>query len=140
MHVSCGFLTLFLIGGGGSGKGRASSQSQNVVIKKTKKAEVEASVRVILRTAIFNTDGSDRNPLLDLGPMCNFSSPSLPVPLRPFEFATVLSRPDLQKAFRMAKDSLEASHEESGFGWDDDEKKEELRMEQARFVLVRGER
>jgi GNAT superfamily N-acetyltransferase len=53
------------------------------------------------------------------------------------EFSAKLSRNDANWAFDLTKSHMETIYENSGYGWDDEDKMRELTEQGARFLLVR---
>jgi hypothetical protein len=53
------------------------------------------------------------------------------------EFTPKLKPDDAEWVFELIKENMEDIYEESGYGWDDEDKRDELLEQGARFLLVR---
>jgi GNAT superfamily N-acetyltransferase len=127
------------VGGGGSSKGgsykaRASTQNQRVGYSKALQTPQEHIIT--LRRALVNDDGTDRNVLTDVAAFCQYDRNNLNVSL---EFVPgKKAKKDLRQfMFRLTKANMEEEYNSSGYGWDDEDKKDELRDDAARFVVIR---
>mmetsp|Transcript_2436 Transcript_2436/g.2555 ORF Transcript_2436/g.2555 Transcript_2436/m.2555 type:complete len:356 (+) Transcript_2436:117-1184(+) len=100
--------------------------------RKTK--EINDSV-VVLRNAIFTASGRDKDVTEGIAPQ--FLSYNRNDLLLNIEFSAKLSRADANWAFDLTKLHMEDIYENSGYGWDDEDKMRELTEQGARFLLVR---
>jgi GNAT superfamily N-acetyltransferase len=53
------------------------------------------------------------------------------------EFSPKLTRSEVDWAFDLTKEHMEDRYDNSGYGWDDDDKRRELTEQGTRFILVR---
>lgn len=119
---------------GGSSKG--GSSSQNLSEKKMRKMETKALEEklIVLRGALFEADGSDKNVCATLGPFLKYDRNGLNVAV---EFKTRLGDADRKWAFGLVKKTMEAKYDAAGYGWDDADKDKELSEDGGRFLLFR---
>lgn len=89
----------------------------------------------MLRAALFNEDGSDRDPTVSFGPFKSFDRNGLNVAI---EFTAKLPRAVRTWAFDLTKEDMEEKYEAAGYGWDDEDKLKELSEDGARFLVVRA--
>lgn len=101
--------------------------------RKTK--EINDAV-VILRSAIFTRSGRDKDVTEGIAPQfLTYSRNDMKLTI---EFSAKLSRADANWAFDLTKTHMENVYENSGYGWDDEDKMRELTEQGARFLLVRS--
>jgi hypothetical protein len=55
------------------------------------------------------------------------------------KFSTKLSEDEVEWAFNLVKDNMEDVYDASGYGWDDDDKMNELKEDGARFLLIKSD-
>eukprot|EP01031_Cornospumella_fuschlensis_P036623 gene36623-44426_t len=126
-------------GGGGTAKGGGKNRvgGGSVAVKKTKArqtAAIDANV-MALREALFKENGKDKDVTEGLAKsFLEYKINDAPYSI---SFATHLSDDDLDWAFEITKEHMFAIYDSSGFGWDDDDKMEELTEKGARFLVVR---
>lgn len=126
-------------GGGGTAKGGGRNRvgGGSVAVKKTKArqtAAIDANV-MALREALFKENGKDKDVTEGLAK--SFLEYSINESKYSISFATYLSDDDLDWAFDITKEHMHAIYDACGFGWDDDDKMEELTEKGARFLVVR---
>ena len=102
------------------------------VARKTK--DIDEKV-ISLRSAIFLPNGKDKDVTATIAPaFLNYNRNSLNIQI---SFASKLSNEQLDWAFEMAKDNMEERYDQSGYGWDDEDKERELTEPGTRFLLIR---
>jgi GNAT superfamily N-acetyltransferase len=129
---------------GSSGKSRSSGGKGQAITKskEMKTTKAGADQIVYLRGAIYDENGQDRNVL---EPLSAFTSLRLAATDTTEEeqltisFATgkQVPRPDLRFMFNLSKENMEDIYNESEYGWDDDDKRSELKDAATRHLLVR---
>jgi hypothetical protein len=88
---------------------------------------------VVLRGALRDGNGDDKNVLTDFSRISSFKRNGLNIKL---EFHTNPLPYKLAKfAFRLSKAQLEPTYEKSGYGWYDEEKKDELKIAGGRYIF-----
>ena len=119
-------------GGGKTRSGGGSVKIKKTVARKTK--DVNDSV-IVLRSALFTPAGSDKNVAEGIAPaFMKYDRNDLDVVI---QFTTKLSKQEFTFAFDLTKEHMEDIYEESGYGWDDSDKKSELNEQGTRFLLIR---
>eukprot|EP00976_Prorocentrum_cordatum_P106162 1194397-Prorocentrum_minimum.AAC.2 len=92
---------------------------------------------VLLRKALRTEQGSDKDVLAELVPAFHsFDRNGLKLDI---QFTTRLSKSERTFAFDLTKQNMQSVVDSSGFGWDKNEKMEELTEKSARFLVVRDE-
>lgn len=115
-----------------SGGGVQTTQRTMKLNRKTK--EIDDKV-ITLRSAIFNANGKDKDVTEGIAPaFMSYVRNGINCTI---SFASRLTKKELQWAFDMVKDNMEDRYEESGYGWDDEDKRSELSEDCTRFLLVR---
>ncbi len=76
---------------------------------------------ILLRSALFNEDGTDKNVLLPFAAMCMFDRGGLDASIT-LETRTEMSKVTRQWAFDLTKENVAEAYDDSGYGWDDDDK------------------
>lgn len=113
-------------GGGGS-----------VLITKTKARQtvtINDSI-MTLRSAIFASSGQDKDVLSSISPaFLSYKRNGLDVVIS-LQFS--LSKDDLNWFFHEIKSNMEDIYDESGYGWDDDDKLMELNEDGKRYLVIR---
>lgn len=90
---------------------------------------------VVLRSALFEENGRDKDVTKDIAKsFMKFDRNGLDLSI---EFATKLSKEDAKWAFDLVKETMEEKYEQSGYGWDDEDKMRELTEKGTRFLIVR---
>jgi len=90
---------------------------------------------VVLRSALFEESGKDKDVTKDIAKsFMKFDRNGLDVTI---DFATKLSKEEAKWAFDLVKETMEDKYEESGYGWDDEDKLRELTEKGTRFLVVR---
>jgi hypothetical protein len=107
------------------------------VISKSKERETKSINEniIALRSAIFNENGTDKN-------VCEGISSSLMKYERngidvSIEFSSKLILKETDWAFDLVKENMEDVYDNSGYGWDDDDKYRELTEKGTRFLCIR---
>ena len=110
-----------MVQGGGQSKGGASkggSSSEKLSEKKMRKMETRnlEEKLIVLRGALFEADGKDKDVCAALGPFMKYDRNGLDVKI---SFAPRL-KDDVKKwAFKAVKDTMEDKYDAAGYGWDD---------------------
>jgi GNAT superfamily N-acetyltransferase len=116
-----------------------SNAASNVVETKKSKARATAAINehiMVLRAALFTPQGRDKNVTDGIAPaFLKYDRNGVNVVI---SFASKLTKDELRWAFDECKLNMEDRYEESGYGWDDEDKKKEFTEEGTRFLLVRG--
>lgn len=90
---------------------------------------------VVLRSALFEENGEDKDVTQNIAKsFMKFDRNGLDVSI---EFLTKLSKDEAKWAFELVKENMEDKYEESGYGWDDEDKERELTEKGTRFLIVR---
>lgn len=126
-------------GGGGTAKGGGKNRSGGGTVKiETVKERQTKSINdniMLLRQALFEETGKDKDVTKDIAKaFMKYSKNGLNVSI---EFATRLSKEVAEWAFDLVKENMEEKYDQSGYGWDDSDKKKELTEKGARFLIVR---
>lgn len=96
--------------------------------------EINDSV-LILRNAIFTPAGRDKDITEGIAPQfLTYTRNGVRLSI---EFSPKLLRTEANFAFELTKANMEKIYESSGYGWDDDDKMQELTEQGARFLLIR---
>ncbi|GMH60768.1 hypothetical protein TrRE_jg11699, partial [Triparma retinervis] len=128
------------VGGKSGGKGGAkktkSKGNGEDVKTTTRKLTTSQEILFKLRGVLFEATGKDRT---DFGIpdvlMCKkFGETKISLTL-----SGAVPRDDKIPIFAMIKNSMEEQYEDSGFGWDDADKKKELGEKGGRFLIARDE-
>jgi ribosomal protein S18 acetylase RimI-like enzyme len=91
---------------------------------------------VLLRKALRTDQGTDKDVLAELAPAFHrYNRNGLNLDVL---FKTRLTRSERLFAFELNKQNMRAVVNASGFGWDTEEKMEELTDKSARFLLIRS--
>jgi GNAT superfamily N-acetyltransferase len=126
-------------GGGGTAKGGGKYRSGggSVTIKKSKTMQTKAidGNVVKLRAALFDEQGKDKDVTGGIAKsfLC-FERDGVCVDIC---FSAKLSSREVNWAFDLVKENMEAVYDDSGYGWDDDDKERELSEQGARFLLLK---
>ena len=124
-------------GGGGSSKSKSRGGGAEAITH-TKELKTKAIPDQImpLRAALYDNDGKDKNVLKSLNAnFAKYHKNGLDCEL---EFSHKLTKKEFEWAFELTKGHMEDIYEDSGYGWDDDEKRDDLREEGARFIIARN--
>lgn len=125
-------------GGGGSSKGGKSRSSGGAVKVETSKPRQTAAIDnniIILRSALRDDFGKDKDVTKDIArAFMKFDRNGLDLSI---EFATKLTPEEAKWAFDLAKDTMEDKYDDSGYGWNDDDKMSELTEKGTRFLIAR---
>jgi predicted acetyltransferase len=129
--------------GGSSGKSRSGGGKGKAIHKSKQMQSTKAGADqiVYLRGAIYDENGNDRDLL---APLAAFTSLRLAATETAEEeqltisFATGKSAPRkfLKQMFGVSKSTMEEVYDASGYGWDDDDKRSELKDSSTRHLLV----
>lgn len=126
-------------GGGGTarGGGKTRSVGGSDTIKKSKARQTAAIDEniLLLREALFQENGKDKDVTQAIAKaflQYEYEGKKLQI-----SFTPRLSDKEVRWAFDLTKDRMEKIYNESGYGWDDEDKEQELTEQGARFLLVR---
>merc|ERR1712086_790621 len=103
--------------------------------------QTPAECRLRLRNALFNDDGTDKDVSKDFEPFLTFKKGDLEANIV-FHTGKKLHKkhPQLLKFFfATTKEQQGEAYDSSGYGWDDDDKKNELGDRATRFLVVETE-
>lgn len=126
-------------GGGGTarGGGRNVSKGGSDKIVKTearKTKDIEESI-LVLRQALFNDNGKDKNVTSAIAPLfMQYNRNGLDCEIT---FAHKLTDSELDWAFTLTKSTMEERYDASGYGWDDEDKEQSFIEPGTRFLLVK---
>ena len=126
-------------GGGGTAKGGGKNKSGGGSIKITRTEErktkaIDENV-ITLRKAVFDDNGKDKDVTAGIAPaFMKYDRNGLECDIK---FTTKLTPEEFNWAFDLIKLNMEERYDESGYGWDDEDKKGELDEKGTRFLLVR---
>lgn len=127
------------IGGGKSNRGVSKSKhgGGTITIKKSvarKTTDVNDSI-IRLREAVFTSSGQDKDVTQGIAPaFMKYDRNGLNLEI---VFSSKLNRAELQWAFNLTKSHMESVYDDSGYGWDDNDKMRELSEQGARFLIAR---
>ena len=126
-------------GGGGTAKGGGKSRSGggSVAITTTKKRETVAinDSLLVLRSALFTPSGADKNVIQGIAPaFLKYDRNDLAVDI---EFQCKLSSSETNFCLDTIKRHMEERYDDSGYGWDDEDKRMEPDEDGKRFLIVR---
>ena len=123
--------------GGSSSKARSKTSKQTVTKTKARTmGSVEDQKLIVLRAALFDAAGADVDCL---APFRAFSSMKLSdEETLTVTFATgkTLPRDQMKACFNMSKAHMEEIYDASEYGWDDDDKKSELKDASSRLLIA----
>lgn len=124
-------------GGGGSSKSKSrGGGAETITHTKELKTKAIPDQVMPLRAALYDNDGKDKNVLKSLNAnFAKYNKNGLDCEL---EFSPKLTKKEFEWAFDLTKEHMEDVYEESGYGWDDDEKRDDLREDGARFIIARN--
>ena len=118
---------------GGSGKSRSGGGSESVVRSKSLKTPSECLV--LMRSALRDESGRDRDVLAKFAPLVKFNRNGLDLQVR-LHTGTNLPKDTHRFAKKLAKKQMKQIYDESGYGWDDDEYSEALREPEGRTLVA----
>lgn len=121
--------------GGAGGKGVSSHSTTTTKTTKTKTAGVGADM-VLLRAALRDQDGKDLNVLKPFERMAKYKRNGLDVKME-LHFAK-LDRRLFKWALLLNKQNVKQAYNECGYGWDEDEVRDELNERANRFIFLRN--
>lgn len=126
-------------GGGGTARGGGKNRSGGGTIKTTKSKDMktkELEEKIIhLRKALFADNGKDKDVTAGIAPaFMKYDRNGLNAEIK---FSHCLTNDEADWAFDLVKSNMEEVYDASGYGWDDDDKLQELTEKGARFLLVR---
>jgi ribosomal protein S18 acetylase RimI-like enzyme len=123
---------------GGSSGGKSTTKSkEEIVSKKDMRTTAAGQDKILrLRAAIFDDSGADRNVLLDFAPFAKYEKNGLDLVIE-FRTGTKLGEEVSDWAFELVKKHMEEEYDNSGYGWDDYDKMDELNDQASRFLVVR---
>ena len=125
---------------GGKAKGsKASSKSCGSEAVSTRHEKLETSkngnVVTLLRRALRNDDGSDRDLLADFPSFATFKRNGLQLGIE-FRCGKTLTKAESASCFEMTKAHMQSEYDSSGYGWDNDDKWAEITCREARLLLL----
>jgi len=121
--------------GSGSGKSRAGGGSVKIIHKKDRETKAINENILALRAALFTSAGKDKNVLDGIAaPFMTYDRNGVKATI---ELKFKLNKEEQDFAFNLTKANMEDIYEESGYGWDDSEKKRELTENGLRVLLIR---
>mgnify|MGYP001058549488 CR=1 FL=1 len=124
--------------GGRQKGGKARSRGGDIKITRKAKLLTEQDTLVRIRGALFADDGSDRDVTAKMPPvMLNYKKNGLNASIK-FYAGRVPAKAKLF-AFRCAKENMEDLYDDSGYGWDDEDKRRELGEKACRFLVAYDE-
>mmetsp|Transcript_50570 Transcript_50570/g.83822 ORF Transcript_50570/g.83822 Transcript_50570/m.83822 type:complete len:503 (+) Transcript_50570:42-1550(+) len=131
-------------GGGGSkggGKSKSKGCGSDVAAVRHEKllTSGNSDVVTLLRCALRNDDGSDKDLLADFPSFTTFKRNGLNLNIE-FHCGKALSRADAAACFEMVKTHMEDEYDDSGYGWDDNDKWSEITSRESRLLLLRDNR
>lgn len=94
-----------------------------------------SSVVTLLREALRNEDGSEKDLLAPLPSLSAFRRKGLDLSIE-FRCGKQLSKPEASACFALAKEHMQKEYDASGYGWDDDDKWGEICSREARLLLL----
>lgn len=120
-------------GGKSSKKGCGSDQVSSKTVGLS--TSNNSSVVTLLRKALRNDDGSDKDLLAEFPSFTKVTRNGLDLAVE-FRCGKDLSKDEASACFRMAKDHMEDEYNSSGYGWDDKDKWDELTSKESRVLLL----
>ena len=128
-----------MVQGGGQSKGGASkggSSSEKLSEKKMRKMETRLLEEklVVLRGALFEANGKDKDVTATLGPFLRYDRKGLEVGIT---FCARLKEEVRRWAFDAVKTTMEDKYDAAGYGWDDADKLKELEEDGGRFLVLK---
>ena len=114
-------------------KGKGGGDIKIVHSKARKTQDINDRI-VSLRSALFTPSGADKDVTSSIPAFMKFQRNGLDVVI---EFRFKLSKDEMNWAFDTIKSNMEEIYNDSGFGWDDEDKEMELNEEGKRFLLVK---
>lgn len=125
--------------GGKAKSGKTSSKGCGSEVAAVRHEKLSTSknsnVVTLLRGALHNDDGTDRNLLSPFPSFTRFARNGLQLAIE-FRCGKQLDKMDAKAAFMMAKAQMEDEYDASGYGWDDDDKMEEITSRESRLLLL----
>ena len=120
---------------GGSKSSKVGKDSKQTITKTKKLRSTEAGTDkvLLLRAALFDAKGTDKNVLDDFKAFQKFNRNGLDLEL---SFATGKTNQLRKWMHALCKKNMEEDYSKD-YGWDDDDKNEELKEPAARFIVVR---
>lgn len=119
--------------GGGS---KSKSSAQVFAIEKDVSLQTDADKLLILRSALRDDKGNDKNVFQELSKFAKYNKNGIAATLQYFP-AGSLPRDLFKAAFQMSKSNVKQIYEDIGYGWDTDEKRNEYREPESRFLFAR---
>lgn len=126
-------------GGGGTAKGGGKNRSGGgtVEVKKTKEFTIKAvdDSMLKLRAALYDDRGKDKDVSAGVAKsFLAFDRNGLQLDIF---FKTRLTDDEVDWTFDLAQQFMEEKYDRSGYGWDDDDKMDELTEKGTRFLILR---
>ncbi|GAB5036196.1 n-alpha-acetyltransferase 40 [Nannochloropsis oceanica] len=124
-------------GGKAKGGGKSTAGGQTIEIKRSKDrltASINESI-LTLRQALFDDLGQNKDVSVGIAaPFLKYDRKGLDVTI---EFKSKLSKEEMTWAFDAVKETMEETYDNSGYGWDDEDKLAQLTEPEARFLVIR---
>ena len=98
---------------GGSGKGN-KGQTETIIRSVPRKTTSIDDTIVMLRKAVFNDDGTDKNVTEGLSPFMKYDRNGLDLEIN---FTPKLNKKEKEWAFELVKENMEERYDASGYGW-----------------------
>jgi ribosomal protein S18 acetylase RimI-like enzyme len=120
------------------GSSKAGSNESSVVVSKTLGMQTPQECRIILRKALFNDDGTDKDVTKTLSPFMKMKAQDAEIE---FDFVSAKKlwkkNPTLAEyCYGLVQEQMEDQYDDSGYGWDDNDKQDEMRDKSTRYLLV----
>jgi len=128
-------------GGGKSAKGgsaKSNSAESSVVVSKSHQMQTPQQCRLTLRKALFNDDGTDKDVTKTLTAFMKMKAQGTEVE---FDFMSAKKlwkkNPTLSEyCFGLTLEQMEGEYDDSGYGWDDNDKQDEMQDKSTRYLLA----
>ncbi len=122
---------------GKSGKSRSKGSGADIVATRTESLATSRNTGVVtlLRKALRNDDGTERDLLAELPSFTKYARNGLDLAIE-FKVGKELEKRDAKACFEMSKAHMEGEYTASGYGWDDDDKWGEITSRESRLLLV----
>eukprot|EP00823_Brevimastigomonas_motovehiculus_P003235 TRINITY_DN1953_c0_g1_i1.p1 TRINITY_DN1953_c0_g1~~TRINITY_DN1953_c0_g1_i1.p1 ORF type:complete len:341 (-),score=145.74 TRINITY_DN1953_c0_g1_i1:1-1023(-) len=128
-------------------KGKKSSKSKrgdsqdSVVYSRTHNLEITklGGEMMILRNAIRDEKGNDKNILDGFSSFCKYQKNGQNLSIAFLSSKQFSKEKDISKfCFTLSKQNVQTIFNQSGYGWKDEEKKDDLSSKDSRFLIVRN--
>merc|ERR1711934_123345 len=121
---------------GSSSKG--SSANEKLMLSKTQAMKTPAEYRACLRKALFNDDGTDKDCTKGLQAFMSLAPGGVELDIRFFPAKKLWkkSKAVAEYCFELAAAQMEDEYDNSGYGWDDGDKMDEMQDKSTRYLIV----